>query len=140
MTLSESTPEPTRLEPSRVSAADERRSARGGAFSMFVDSYDVYVPALVLPAAMAYFMPPDLPAPLRATFTTILFTVGLLGRPIGSVIFGNLSDRIGRKRVTMLSGWGFTIATLLMGLMPGYAAWGYGSIAVFAVLRLIGGI
>jgi MFS family permease len=134
MTLSE-TPKTT-----RVTAADERRSARGGAFSMFVDSFDVYLPALVLPAAMAYFMPQDLPTPIRATFTTVLFTVGLLGRPIGSVIFGNLSDRIGRKRVTMLSGWGFTIVTLLMGLLPGYAAWGYGGIAVFAVLRLIGGI
>ena len=130
----------TPVEEPRITAADERRSARGGAFSMFVDSFDVYLPALVLPAAMAYFMPQDLPAPLRATFTTVLFTVGLLGRPIGSVIFGNLSDRIGRKRVTMISGWGFTIVTLLMGLMPGYAMWGYGGIATFAVLRLIGGI
>jgi MFS family permease len=123
-----------------ITEADERRSARGGAFSMFVDSFDVYLPALVLPAAMAYFMPADLPAPLRATMTTVLFTVGLLGRPIGSVIFGNLSDRIGRKRVTMISGWGFTVVTLLMGLMPGYPQWGYAAIVVFALLRLIGGI
>ena len=123
-----------------ITEADERRSARGGAFSMFVDSFDVYLPALVLPAAMAYFMPAGLSPAIRATFTTLLFTVGLVGRPIGSVIFGNLSDRIGRKPVTMISGWGFTIVTLLIGLLPGYAAWGYGGIAVFAVLRLIGGI
>ncbi len=107
---------------------------------MFVDSFDVYLPALVLPAAMAYFMPADLPPEIRATFTTLLFTVGLIGRPIGSVIFGNLSDRIGRKPVTMISGWGFTIITLLIGLLPGYGSWGYGAIVVFAVLRLIGGI
>jgi hypothetical protein len=123
-----------------ITEADERRSARGGVFSMFVDSFDVYLPALVLPAAMAYFMPPGLSPSIRATFTTLLFTIGLLGRPIGSVIFGNLSDRIGRKPVTMVSGWGFTIATLLMGLLPGYSAWGFGAIAVFSVLRLIGGI
>jgi MFS family permease len=126
--------------PVTLTEADERRSARGGAFSMFVDSFDVYLPALILPAAMAYFMPADLPTPIRATFTTLLFTVGLLARPIGSVIFGNLSDRIGRKRVTMISGWGFTVVTLLMGLMPGYVAWGYGAIAVFAVLRLVAGV
>lgn len=123
-----------------ITEADERRSARGGAFSMFVDSFDVYLPALVLPAAMAYFMPANLSPEIRATFTTLLFTVGLLARPIGSVIFGNLSDRIGRKPVTMISGWGFTIVTLLIGLLPGYAVWNYGAIAVFAVLRLIGGI
>jgi hypothetical protein len=126
--------------PLTLTEADERRSARGGAFSMFVDSFDVYLPALVLPAAMSYFLPPGLPVTIRATFTTLLFTVGLLARPIGSVVFGNLSDRIGRKRVTMLSGWGFTIVTLLMGLMPGYALWGYGAIVVFALLRLVGGI
>ncbi|NKQ51392.1 MHS family MFS transporter [Amycolatopsis sp. K13G38] len=123
-----------------ITEADERRSARGGAFSMFVDSFDVYLPALVLPAAMAYFMPAHLPAEVRATFTTLLFTVGLVARPIGSVLFGNLSDRIGRKPVTMISGWGFTIVTLLIGLLPGYGSWGYGAIAIFAVLRLIGGI
>lgn len=132
---------PPDVSPSTViTETDERRSARGAAFSMFVDSFDVYLPALVLPAAMAYFMPPGLSPAIRATFTTLLFTIGLLGRPIGSVIFGNLSDRIGRKPVTMLSGWGFTIATLVMGLLPGYSAWGFGAIAVFAVLRLIGGI
>lgn len=123
-----------------ITEAQERRSATGGAFSMFVDSFDVYLPALVLPAAMAYFMPEGLPAETRATMTTLLFTVGLLARPIGSVIFGNVSDRIGRKRTTMISGWGFTVTTLLMGLMPGYAAWGYGAITVFAVLRLISGV
>lgn len=126
--------------PATTTEANERRSAIGGATSMFVDSFDVYLPALVLPAAMAYFMPAGLDAETRATFTTLLFTVGLLGRPIGSLIFGHLSDRIGRKRTTMISGWGFTIITLIMGLLPGYATWGYGAIAVFAVLRLIGGV
>ncbi len=123
-----------------LTEADERRSAQGGAFSMFVDSFDVYLPALVLPAAMVYFVPPGLPVEIKATITTLLFTVGLLARPVGSVVFGNLSDRIGRKRITIVSGWGFTIVTLLMGLMPGYAMWGYGAIIVFALLRLIGGI
>jgi MFS family permease len=123
-----------------ITERDERRSALAGSFSMFVDSFDVYLPALVLPAAIAYFMPISLPTPIRATLTTVLFTVGLLGRPIGSVVFGNLSDRIGRKRVTMISGWGFTVVSLLMGLMPGYHAFGYGAIAVFSALRLIGGI
>lgn len=128
---------PTRA---RITEADERRSSIGGATSMFVDSFDVYLPALVLPAAIAYFMPESLPSTTRATLTTMLFTIGLLGRPIGSVIFGHFSDRIGRKRTTMISAYGFTFVTLLMGLLPGYASWGYSAIVVFAVLRLIGGI
>ncbi|MGW0082162.1 MFS transporter [Streptomyces sp. NPDC003393] len=134
MTLSEA-----RLA-AHVDEADARRSARAGAFSMFIDSFDVYLPALVLPAAMGYFMPDGMPAATRATMTTLMFTVGLLGRPIGSVIFGNVSDRIGRKRTTLISGWGFTISTLLMGLLPGHATWGSGAIVAFAALRLTSGV
>jgi MFS family permease len=135
MTLSEARSTTTTFTPE-----DEKRSTRGAAFSMFVDSFDVYLPALVMPAAMVYFMPAGLPVATRATLTTLLFTIGLLGRPIGSVIFGNFSDRIGRKRTAIISGWGFTITTLLMGLLPGYAVWGYGGIAAFAALRLTGGV
>jgi MFS family permease len=135
MTLSEARSTTTTFTPE-----DEKRSTRGAVFSMFVDSFDVYLPALVMPAAMVYFMPAGLPMATRATLTTLLFTIGLLGRPIGSVIFGNVSDRIGRKRTAIISGWGFTVTTLLMGLLPGYATWGYGGIAMFAGLRLIGGV
>lgn len=138
MTLPEHTPD--RDDRPVITETDERRSARGGAFSMFVDSFDVYLPALVLPAAMVYFVPADMPTPMKATVTTALFTVGLLARPVGSVIFGNLSDRIGRRRVTLLSGWGFTICTLLMALLPGYGAWGFAAVWAFAGLRLIAGI
>ena len=137
MTLSEHTPD--RDDRPVITETDERRSARGGAFSMFVDSFDVYLPALVLPAAMVYFVPAEMPTPVKATVTTALFTVGLLGRPIGSVIFGNLSDRVGRRPITLLSGWGFTICTLLMALLPGYGAWGFGAVWAFAGLRLIAG-
>src|SRR6185437_13751685 len=64
----------------------------------------------------------------------------LLGRPLGSVIFGYLSDRIGRKPVTMIAIAGFGICTLLMGMLPGYEAWGSASLFVLIFLRLIGGI
>lgn len=117
-----------------------RRCVSGAVFGMFVDTFDVYLPALVLPAAMSYFQPRSLPPAVAVTITTLLFCISLLGRPIGSVIFGNLADRIGRKRVTLIAATGFTVTTLLIALLPGYAAWGYLSVAVFAALRLIDGI
>ncbi len=117
-----------------------RRTLTGGAVAMFVDSWDVYLPAFILPAAMAYFEPASLSTTAKATLTTLIFTVGLLGRPLGSPIFGSLADTIGRKRTAMISGIGFTVLTLLMGLLPGYAHWGMASIGAMLVLRLLVGM
>lgn len=119
---------------------EARRSINGGVVSLLVDSYDIYLPAFVLPAVMGYFEPSSTPASLKAALTTVVFTVTLLGRPIGGPLFGNLCDRFGRKRVTMVAGAGFTTVTLLIALLPGYNSWGYGSIATLIALRLIGGV
>ena len=117
-----------------------RRTLTGGAIAMFVDSWDIYLPAFILPAAMAYFEPASLSTETKATLTTLIFTVGLLGRPLGSPIFGHLADTIGRKRTAMISGAGFTFLTLLMALLPGYAQWGMASIGAMLALRLLVGM
>jgi MFS family permease len=128
-----------RPQRERVSPA-ARRSILGGVITLFIDSYDIYLPALVLPAALDYFQPASMSSTLKATIDTVVFTVTLLGRPIGGPIFGNLSDRIGRKRVAMISAAGFTVMTLLMACLPGYGTWGYGSIGALILLRFINGI
>lgn len=117
-----------------------RRSIIGGLITLFIDSFDIYLPALVLPAALAYFQPTHMSDTTRATLDTAVFTVTLLGRPIGGAIFGNLSDRIGRKRVAVITGIAFSILTFLMACLPGYQQWGWASIIVLIGLRLLNGI
>jgi MFS family permease len=117
-----------------------KRSIIGGIVSMFLDTWDVYLPALILPAAMGYFMPKSMPAAMMVTLTTMIFAVSLLARPLGSAIFGNLADKIGRKKVAMTAASGFTIMTLLMAIIPGYEQWGYMSVGSLIFLRLIAGI
>jgi MFS family permease len=117
-----------------------RRCMSGGVIGLFIDSFDVYLPALVLPAAMSYFIPKSLPPAMAVTVSTLLFTLSLLGRPLGGLVFGNLADRIGRKRVTIISAVGFTTCTLLIGVLPGYDQWGVAVIVIFAVLRLVDGM
>lgn len=117
-----------------------RRSVVGGIVSLLIDSYDIYVPAFILPAAMGYFEPSTMAVTTKVTLTSVIFTVTLLARPVGGPIFGNLGDKIGRKKVTIIAGIGFTVTTLVIACLPGYNQWGYGSLVALIALRFIDGV
>jgi MFS family permease len=121
-------------------SATARTSILGGVITLFIDSYDIYLPVLVLPAALHYFLPDSMSSTLKATIDTVIFTITLIGRPIGGPIFGNLADRIGRKRVAMITGTAFTIITGLIACLPGYKQWGYLPLVLLIALRLLNGI
>jgi MFS family permease len=117
-----------------------RRSIIGGILSLLIDSYDIYVPAFILPAALNYFEPSTMAATTKVTLVSVIFTVTLLARPVGGPIFGQLGDKIGRKRVTMICGAGFTVTTLVIACLPGYGTWGYGALVALIALRFIDGV
>src|SRR5437660_9908022 len=117
-----------------------RRAITGASFGFWVDFYDIYLPTVALTPALIYFIPKGLPVQTAATLNFLVFAVTLIGRPIGSFIFGHLGDVIGRKRTTIIAVVGFTVMTFLIALMPGYATWGYASIALLITFRLIDGV
>jgi MFS family permease len=117
-----------------------RRAVRGAYFGFFVDMFEVYLPIAVLAPALAYFIPAGLSAAAKATIFSVVFAISLMGRPIGSMIFGHYGDRLGRRRITLISVAGFAIATLLVAALPGYQAWGGASIAALLILRFVDGV
>jgi MFS family permease len=117
-----------------------RRAVRAAYFGFFVDMFEVYLPIAALAPALVYFIPAGLDAPTKATIFSMVFAVSLIARPIGAVIFGYFGDRLGRRRTVLTSVAGFAIATALIALLPGYAAWGAGGIIALTCLRLLDGI
>jgi MFS family permease len=117
-----------------------RRAVRAAYFGFFVDMFEVYLPIAVLAPALVYFIPAGLSAATNATIFSVVFAISLMGRPIGSMIFGHFGDRLGRRRITLISVGSFAVATLLVAALPGYAAWGGASIAALLILRLANGI
>ena len=52
------------------------------------------------------------------------YFVGFAARPIGAAIFGHWGDRIGRKATLIVTLLLMGMATTLIGVLPGAAAWG----------------
>ncbi|MBS3182450.1 MFS transporter [Leucobacter manosquensis] len=68
------------------------------------------------------------------------FGVGFAARPLGGAIFGNLADRIGRKKVLVTTLLIMGIATAAIGLLPTFDQIGVWAPILLVVLRLVQGI
>jgi metabolite-proton symporter len=67
------------------------------------------------------------------------YAVGFVARPLGGIVFGHYGDRIGRKKLLMWSLVLMGLATVLIGLMPGYDSIGIWAPIGLIVLRVFQG-
>ncbi|MFD5572917.1 MFS transporter [Streptomyces cadmiisoli] len=107
---------------------------------LFIDMFDVYLPIVVLAPAAIYFEPHDISTAANRILTAAVFAATVLGRPLGALIFGRLSDTSGRRRATLISLVGFGLTTLAIATLPGYQQAGLFSIIALIALRFIDGI
>jgi len=117
-----------------------RAAVVGASFGFFVDMFDVYLPVVALTPAMDYFLPASVSPDSRAIVNSLIFVATLVGRPLGSLIFGRLADQIGRRRTTLYAVTGCGVCTGLIAVLPGYAQVGMVGVALLVLLRLADGI
>src|ERR687886_2070671 len=116
-----------------------KHAIRGAWLGFFVDMFDIYLPIVVLAPALMYFVAPEIGTVEKSVISGSIFAATLLGRPIGSIIFGHFADSIGRRRTTIISVSGFGVVTLLMALLPGYQQLGITAGIILFFLRFVGG-
>ncbi len=117
----------------------QKKIAIGSFLGWSLDGYDIVLMLLVIPSISQLFFPSDNPVfSILATFAS--YTVTLIMRPLGSVIFGIYGDKFGRKKSMVITIMGFSIATFAVGLLPTYLMVGVMAPILLIMVRLIQGI
>ncbi|MEP6882611.1 MAG: MFS transporter [Dokdonella sp.] len=127
--------EPT---PPALARRDRRTlilAALGGA----LEFYDFIIFVFFTAVIAKLFFPPDMPEWLRQLQTFAIFAAGYLARPLGGIVMAHYGDRVGRKRMFMLSVLLMAVPTLLMGLLPTHASIGIAAPVLLLLLRVLQG-
>lgn len=122
------------------SSAAPRRVGLASLVGTTIEYYDFFIygtaAALVFPAL--FF--PDASAATGILLSFATFGVGFLARPLGGIVFGHYGDKLGRKRMLVISLVGMGGATVLMGLLPGYDRIGVLAPVLLTLLRMVQGV
>jgi MHS family proline/betaine transporter-like MFS transporter len=82
---------------------------------------------------------PELNGPAQLVYSFATFAIAFLVRPIGGFFFGRLGDRLGRKKILAITLIMMALATLSIGLIPGYRTIGIAAPILLLLSRLVQG-
>ena len=124
----------------RVPAAGESRAKTiTGVIGNVQEWYDFALYGYMAPIISGMFFPSHSElASLLATYG--VFAAGFVMRPLGGVLFGWIGDQIGRARALALSMLLISLPTVLLGLLPEYAAIGVAAPVLLTLIRLVQGL
>ncbi|MGW2716781.1 shikimate transporter [Streptomyces sp. NPDC001492] len=112
-----------------------KRAAIASFMGAVVDWYDFFLYGIV--AGLLFpdlFFPGSSPA-VGTLAAWATFGVGFLFRPLGGIVFGHFGDRLGRKRMLVLTMLIMGTASTLIGVLPTYAQAGVWAPALLVLLR-----
>ncbi|MCE3551188.1 MFS transporter [Pseudonocardia sp. RS11V-5] len=120
--------------------ATPRRAAAAAFLGSVVEYYDLvaFGTAAALVFNTLFFRDVSPSVALLLSFAT--FASGYVVRPLGGLLFGWIGDRHGRRTAVMLTIVVMGAATVLIGLLPTYAAIGWVAPVLLVVLRVLQGL
>ncbi len=128
-------------EPS-VDRADMERRVKAiviGSAGNLVEWFDFYTyTATALYFAGSFF--PNSDPVVEQINAAAVFALGFLARPVGGWLFGYLADRFGRRRSLMLSVTLMCFGSLMIAVLPTYAAIGVAAPILLTVARVVQGL
>jgi MFS family permease len=130
----------TRTPGATVGTTSPWRVALAGLIGTTIEWYDFFIYAL---AATLVFGPQFFPSTSDVASTLAAlstFAIGFVARPIGGALIGHFGDRVGRKRMLVLSLLVMGVGTALIGILPTYETIGVVAPVLLVLIRLAQGL
>ncbi|OBH54667.1 MFS transporter [Mycobacterium colombiense] len=117
-----------------------RRDTLATAIGNFMEWYDFGVYGYIATIIAQVFYPGNSVSAVHliATFSTL--AAAYVVRPLGGFVLGPLGDRIGRKRILLITILLMAVGTTMTGLLPGYATIGIWAPILLLVARVFQGL
>lgn len=132
-------PQRRSLRPKGSASPQARRALVSGTMGSALEWFDFAVygalSATVFPAL--FFNQMDPATGLLASFAT--FGVGFFARPLGGIVFGHLGDKLGRRKILLVTFLSMGLASLVIGFLPPYSAVGLVAPLLLVLMRFIQG-
>jgi MHS family proline/betaine transporter-like MFS transporter len=124
------------IAPSETTGTGKAVSAAviGNVLEWYDFSVYAFVAAII---AKKFFPAADEVTALLATF--LAYGLGFVARPLGGIVIGRLGDTRGRKVALLLTIFLMAIGTVLIGVLPTYAAIGFVAPLLLVLARLMQG-
>jgi MHS family proline/betaine transporter-like MFS transporter len=115
-----------------------RKAVVAAVIGNVLEWYDFAVYAFVATIIARKFFPPgDEVTALLSTF--LAYGLGFVARPLGGIIIGRLGDTHGRRLALLITIALMAVGTVLIGILPTYAAIGFAAPVLLVVARLLQG-
>ena len=124
---------------SRPMTREERKVILASSAGTIFEWYDFYLYGSLAAVIGAQFFTP-FPEATRNVFALLAFAAGFIVRPFGALFFGAMGDIIGRKYTFLATIMIMGLSTFLVGLLPGYQAWGVAAPIILIALRMLQGL
>ena len=115
-------------------------AARAALVGSTLEWYDFSLYATATALVFNHVMFPAADPAVGTILAFSTFAVGFLARPLGGVIFGHFGDRLGRKKILVITLLMMGVATTLIGVLPTYESVGILAPALLVVLRIVQGL
>lgn len=108
------------------------------AFGACLEWFDFSIFIFVTPMIAKNFFPHE--SNLIAIISSFgVFAAGYLMRPLGGIVFGNLGDKLGRKRILAITTGLMAFPMLITAVLPTYQTWGVVSVLLLLLMRMLQG-
>lgn len=117
-----------------------KRAAASAYLGSVIEYYDFFIYSVCAALVFKDVFFSNL-TPVVGTFASLAtFATGYLARPLGGVIFGHFGDKLGRKRMLVLSMIVIGIASTAIGVLPTYDQAGIIAPILLILIRVIQGV